>query len=299
MAGPGCVIHECRRGSAEVIPGLRFFVSPHVMTLHPFFAQQVWFSLTRPLRRAWQEWRFKNKPPLALANLTRRTGTRVQLIIATPGDEIWASGLLLSFKEIGAEMALTCLTRGEGGALGGHARERLGSVRERELRASAEILGLGRIHFLGYIEPLAKSAIAQPPEHLPSKLTNDLVDQMRRFNPDIVISPGQSGEGWSPASVLVHQHVRRALRQMARAHQATPRWFSLNAWNPKHPLLHSLNPDDPARLEIDASRWAAERLAARQCHVSQAEAWAERDGSEAEAFIEQTAWESFALWEKP
>jgi LmbE family N-acetylglucosaminyl deacetylase len=199
-------------------------------------------------------------------------------------------------KEAAAELALVCLTRGEGGELGRHPRERLGSVRERELRACAELLGIDRVQFLGYSDPAPRGGRARPPQHLSKKLVEELREQIRRFHPDTLVTHGSAGEGWQPAHVIVHDHVRRALREMRALHQTAPRLVTMNAWDPDHPLPGCLNEDDPGRLIVHAEKFASIRLAAARCQESQARVFESLGGGSLEDFIQATSHEPYRVW---
>src|SRR5687767_9010792 len=70
---------------------------------------------------------------------------------AHPDDETFATGATVA-RYAGAGTALVCATRGEGGrvtALPGATRDDVGRVRETELRAAADVLGLGAVEVLG------------------------------------------------------------------------------------------------------------------------------------------------------
>jgi LmbE family N-acetylglucosaminyl deacetylase len=72
-------------------------------------------------------------------------------IFAHPDDEGMMSGALLQYSTSGAEAGLVCATRGEVGEIADPALatpENLGEVREGEMRAAAEVLGVHNLWFL-------------------------------------------------------------------------------------------------------------------------------------------------------
>jgi LmbE family N-acetylglucosaminyl deacetylase len=74
---------------------------------------------------------------------------RLQVVVAHPDDETFSCGsLLLHAAAGGATTAVCCATRGEAGGAGTD----LGTVRERELRRAAAILGVDRVDLLGFVD---------------------------------------------------------------------------------------------------------------------------------------------------
>src|SRR5258708_35575302 len=78
---------------------------------------------------------------------------RLRGIFAHPDDEGGISGALLQYSTAGVETGLVCATRGEVGEIADPALatpENLDQVREGEMRAAAEVLGVQNLWFLGY-----------------------------------------------------------------------------------------------------------------------------------------------------
>src|SRR3974377_252667 len=74
-------------------------------------------------------------------------------IFAHPDDEVTMSGAMLKYSTLDIETGLVCATRGEVGEIADPALatpENLGEVREGEMRAAAEVLGVHNLWFLGY-----------------------------------------------------------------------------------------------------------------------------------------------------
>src|SRR5579864_4393787 len=72
---------------------------------------------------------------------------------AHPDDEGGVTGAMLHYSTLGVEPGLVCATRGEVGELADPALatpENLGQVREGEMRAAAEALGVHNLWFLDY-----------------------------------------------------------------------------------------------------------------------------------------------------
>lgn len=81
-------------------------------------------------------------PPAPLPQLER-----VLAVVAHPDDESFGLGAVLAaLVDAGTTVSVLCLTRGEASTLG--ATEGLGAVRQRELSAAAEVLGVERTRLL-------------------------------------------------------------------------------------------------------------------------------------------------------
>src|SRR6266550_2207519 len=84
------------------------------------------------------------------SNLDKRPG--LLAIFAHPDDESLAmGGTLARYSHAGVEVSLVCATRGEWGSISDPAlatRENLAEVREGELRAACQVLGISQLHFL-------------------------------------------------------------------------------------------------------------------------------------------------------
>src|SRR5690349_20205376 len=75
---------------------------------------------------------------------------RMIVVLAHPDDESFPlGGTLAKYATEGAEVILVCATKGEAGIPGLPAEE-TAHLRERELRAAADILGLSDVRFLGW-----------------------------------------------------------------------------------------------------------------------------------------------------
>jgi LmbE family N-acetylglucosaminyl deacetylase len=82
---------------------------------------------------------------------------KLMAVLAHSDDEsLGVGGILAKYAAEGVETSLVTATRGERGWFGDEQQhpglEVLGQIREAELRAAAEILGIGSVDFLGYID---------------------------------------------------------------------------------------------------------------------------------------------------
>jgi LmbE family N-acetylglucosaminyl deacetylase len=215
---------------------------------------------------------------------------RVLVIFAHPDDEAFCSGLVAAAAAAGASVTFRCLTRGEGGELGGGVeREELGAVRERELRVAAEALGVSEVGFLGYVDPLASGRKPIAPAHDATKLTVQLRQAVLELKATIVVTHGSGGEYWHPAHVCLHDCVRKAVG----ATQAE--MLTINAWNPAHPLPGILNRDDCPDYRVDGTELFEARVTALMAHETQRGVFERFSGGTAEDFVRATSKESYRL----
>src|SRR5512145_728782 len=97
------------------------------------------------------------EPLASLRNLhegPRKMNRKILLLLAHPDDETFGpGGTIAKYAREGAEVHLATATRGEAGMVGDPPltdREHLGEVRTAELLAAAGLLGIAKVHFLGF-----------------------------------------------------------------------------------------------------------------------------------------------------
>jgi LmbE family N-acetylglucosaminyl deacetylase len=215
---------------------------------------------------------------------------RLLVVIAHPDDEAFCSGLVAAAVAAGAEVRFLCLTRGEGGDLGGGAvREELGSVREGELRRAGEALGVSEVEFLGYVDPLVPGGKPSAPAYDSLELTVQLRQAVLKADATVVVTHGSGGEYWHPAHVGLHDHVGKAV-------EATPaRLLTMNAWNAAHPLTGILNRDDIPDYRVDGAAVFEARLRALEAHETQRGVFERFSGGTVADFVRATAKESYRV----
>ena len=129
----------------------------------------------------------------------------VLAVFAHPDDESLASGGLLAWcAAVGARVSLLCLTHGEHGHAGRGAPamppRSLRQVRAGELRAAADVLGIARIRLLDHEDGML-------PWILPGRLDADILEEMRRTAPDVVVTFDADGLYWHPDHIAVHERT--------------------------------------------------------------------------------------------
>ena len=210
------------------------------------------------------------------------TGCSLLAVFAHPDDESLASGGLLAWcADLGADVALLCVTPGQHGP--GQSPS-LGATRETELRAAARTLGVEPVVILGYEDGMLPWADA-------SRLEADVQDAIRTFRPSVVITFGEDGLYWHPDHVAVHERTTAAVTSLGEEAPALY-YVTLPAGRMRKVVEHVADltgPSDdppfqifgvadvdafgslalPPTLVVDSGSYATRKLAAIRCHSSQ------------------------------
>jgi len=192
---------------------------------------------------------------------------------AHPDDEaLLMGGTLARLAAQGHRVVLVTATDGGAGpAAAAHTDARLGSVRLRELRASALALGAARVVPLGYADSgLVRTTLADtatldetarprplgPPAPLgplgplgppklthadPAEVTDRLVRLLREEKADVLVSCDAAGGYGHPDHLVVHRVARAAAASAGTARL-------LEATAPREPLLRALRALDRCRF---------------------------------------------------
>lgn len=138
---------------------------------------------------------------------------RLMAVLAHPDDEsLGVGGTLATYAAHGVETSLVMATRGEAGRCGEHLRgtpghpgpDALGRIREGELRAAVDILGIGDLAFLDYRDQELDRAD-------PREAIARIVHHLRRVKPDVVLTFGQDGAYGHPDHVAICQLTTAAV----------------------------------------------------------------------------------------
>src|SRR5215471_15476344 len=122
-------------------------------------------------------------------------------IFAHPDDEGALSGAMLKYSALDVETGLVCATRGEVGEISDPALatpETLGQVREGEMRAAAEVLGVPNLWFLDYRDSgMAGTPANSDPRCLAqanaAEVVGRLVAVIRQFRPQVMVTFDETG----------------------------------------------------------------------------------------------------------
>jgi LmbE family N-acetylglucosaminyl deacetylase len=134
---------------------------------------------------------------------------RLLCVAAHPDDEsLGMGGALAKYAAEGIATYLLTATRGERGWTGDpHAYPgpaALGTMRERELREAASVLGLQQVDFLKYVDGDLDLANA-------GEVIGSIVAHLRRVRPHVVITFGPDGATGHPDHIAISQFTTAAI----------------------------------------------------------------------------------------
>jgi LmbE family N-acetylglucosaminyl deacetylase len=130
------------------------------------------------------------------------TFSRAMVLFAHPDDaEFFCGGTVARWSRDGCDVHYVCATDGSAGSNEpGTTREALREVREREMRAAADILGVASVTFLGEVDGF----LAVTPE-----TRRKVTREVRRLRPDVLVAPDPS-RLWSGSSYINHADHKAA-----------------------------------------------------------------------------------------
>ncbi len=144
-------------------------------------------------------------------------------VFAHPDDEGLIGGALLQYGASGVETGLVYATRGEVGEISDPTLatpENLGQVREQEMHAAAELLGVCNLWFLGYRDSgmmgtpqnedahaLARASVAD--------VVGKLVKIIRQFRPQVMVTFDETGAYGHPDHIAIYQYTTGAFHAAA------------------------------------------------------------------------------------
>jgi len=134
-------------------------------------------------------------------------------ILAHPDDESWGcGGILAKYAAENIETVLVLATLGERGWNGDEREypglEALEQIRETELRAAAQVLGIGSVDLLGYLD--GDLDLAHPAE-----VVAKIVEQLRCVKPQVVGTEGDDGCYGHPDHLAISQFTTAAIIEAA------------------------------------------------------------------------------------
>ncbi len=139
-------------------------------------------------------------------------------LFAHPDDEGSVSGAMLQYGSQGVETGLVCATRGEVGEIADPALatpENLGQVREDEMRAAAQALGVKHLWFLDYRD----SGMAGTSDNTDARafaqasaaeVVGKLVAIIRQFRPQVMVTFDETGGYGHPDHIAIYRYTTSA-----------------------------------------------------------------------------------------
>ncbi len=140
---------------------------------------------------------------------------KLMCVLAHPDDESFGmGGVLAKYAAEGVETSVITATRGEYGWFGtaedNPGPERLGKIRERELREAAALLGVHDLVLLDYID-------GQLDQADPAEVINLVAAQMRRLKPDVMLTFDPWGAYGHPDHIAICQLTTAAITRSTDA----------------------------------------------------------------------------------
>ena len=141
------------------------------------------------------------------------TPLRLAAVFAHPDDEtLGMGGTLARYAAEGIETYVVTATRGQAGRYRDNSAhpgpEALGRIREAELRASAEVLGVREVHVLDYHDGKLDQAD-------PRQVVADLSACLRRIRPHVVATFAPDGAYGHPDHIAICQAATAAVHAAA------------------------------------------------------------------------------------
>ena len=124
------------------------------------------------------------------------------VLFAHPDDaEFFCGGTIARWAREGCEVHYVCLTDGSAGSNDpGTTREAMRSVREREMRAAADILGVASLTFLGELDGFLE---------VTPETRRKVTREVRRRRPEVIVAPDPS-RLWSGSGYVNHTDHKAA-----------------------------------------------------------------------------------------
>jgi LmbE family N-acetylglucosaminyl deacetylase len=218
---------------------------------------------------------------------------RLLAVLAHPDDEsLGFGGTLAKYAAEGVEVSLVTATRGERGRFGAQGRGadpvEVGHVREAELRAAAEALGIREVTLLGYPDSCL--------DHVePATAIRAVAGHIRRIRPDVVVTFGPEGAYGHPDHIAISQFTTAAticaadcgyyLGDASAPHRVAKLYYLAwrsRKWDAYQAAFRKLTstvdgverqaipwPDWAVTTAIDTSAYWPEVWEAVRCHVTQ------------------------------
>jgi LmbE family N-acetylglucosaminyl deacetylase len=148
------------------------------------------------------------------------TVLKLLCVLAHPDDEsLGNGGILAKYAAEGVETYLITATRGERGWQGipedNPGLDELGTIREAELRAGAQVLGIREVHLLDYVDGDLDQAN-------PVEAIGKIVAHIRRIQPQVIVTFDPFGAYGHPDHIAICQFTTAAVMRAVDGSYADP-----------------------------------------------------------------------------
>ena len=167
-------------------------------------------------------------------------------VLAHPDDEsMGVGGVIAKYAAEGIEVSLVVATRGQRGRFHGHPQgdprhpgaDALALIREQELQAAADVLGIHEVTLLEYEDQLLDKAD-------PLDAIDRIARHIRRLRPQIVVTFGPDGTYGHPDHIAISQLTTAAIVAAAAVHQVSKLYqiaWSERKWVPYQAAFRNLS----------------------------------------------------------
>jgi len=233
-------------------------------------------------------------------------------VLAHPDDEsLGVGGTLAKYASEGVETVLLTATRGDGGRYRGHrpgeaqhpGASALAKIRETELHAAAEVLGVRDVSLLDYRDQQLDRAD-------PAEVIAHIAAHLRRVRPDVVVTFGPDGAYGHPDHIAISQFATAAIVAAARDGGAVSKLYYM-AWPAStwaayqaafRTMVSSIDgverqappwPYWAITSVVDTRTFSSTVWRAISCHASQVVAYEQLRGLSSEQHEALWGWQSF------
>lgn len=207
---------------------------------------------------------------------------KIVFVFAHPDDESFSSGGTISkLTKEGNDVVLITATKGEEGQIGNPpitTKKNLGVTREKELLCAAKVLGISKVHFLGFhdgdLNKLAKG-----------KIKSKVLSILNNESPDVVVTFNKEGGSLHPDHIQINKSATEAFLEYMKDvkkhvrlyYSSMPKSFieELKARGLTYNIYGEIKgtPDEQITTIIDISDTINDKINALKCHRTQNKDW--------------------------
>jgi LmbE family N-acetylglucosaminyl deacetylase len=209
--------------------------------------------------------------------------TSALAMVAHPDDlEYGTAAAIARWTAQGKRVDYCLATSGEAG-IDGISPEEAGPLREQEQRASAAIVGVDEVEFLGYPDGVLEYGLP---------LRRDIARAVRRHRPDVVIT-GNYHETWAPGALNQSDHIALGRAVLDGVRDAGNRWVfrelldeGLEPWSVRRVLVAA---GEHSTHAVDVTQHFATGIASLEAHAAYLAGLGDNAMADPQEFLESFA----------